>query len=60
MPASKILGPQYGIAGIKYTMDRLGYFGGLPRPPLLPVSVAGQREIDAMLTAIMGESLARS
>jgi 4-hydroxy-2-oxoglutarate aldolase len=60
MPVSKILGPQYGIAGLKYTLDRLGYFGGLPRPPLLPVSDAGKREIDAMLAAIMPESVARS
>lgn len=60
MPASKILGPQYGIAGLKYTMDRLGYYGGLPRPPLLPVGATGKGEIDAMLTAIMGESVARS
>lgn len=60
MPASKILGPQYGIAGLKYAMDRLGYLGGLPRPPLLPVSPAGKREIDAMLAAMMPESVARS
>lgn len=60
IPASKILGPQYGIAGLKYTLDRLGYFGGLPRPPLLPVTDAGKREIDAMLAAIMPESVARS
>jgi 4-hydroxy-2-oxoglutarate aldolase len=60
IPPSKILGPQYGIAGLKYTLDRLGYFGGLPRPPLLPVSAAGQREIDAMLAGIVPESVARS
>jgi 4-hydroxy-2-oxoglutarate aldolase len=60
IPPSKILGPQYGIAGLKYTLDRLGYFGGLPRPPLLPVSGAGQREIDAMLAGIVPESVARS
>lgn len=56
---AKILGPKYGIAGLKYAMDRLGYFGGLPRPPLLPVGAAGQRDIDAMLAAIEPEAVAQ-
>lgn len=53
---SKLLGPQYGIAGLKYTLDRLGYFGGSPRPPLLPVSEGGRREIDAMLANVLSET----
>lgn len=53
---SKLLGPQYGIAGLKYALDRLGYFGGSPRPPLLPVSEAGRREIDAMLADVLSET----
>jgi 4-hydroxy-2-oxoglutarate aldolase len=57
---AKILGPQHGIAGLKYAMDRLGYFGGPPRPPLLPVNAAAQREIDTMLAAIVPESAAQS
>ncbi|HUJ29896.1 MAG TPA: dihydrodipicolinate synthase family protein [Candidatus Acidoferrum sp.] len=59
MAPSKLLGPTYGIAGIKYTMDRLGYFGGLPRPPLLPVGEQGRRELDGMLAAIVPELAAR-
>jgi 4-hydroxy-2-oxoglutarate aldolase len=59
MLPSKMLGPQYGIAGIKYALDRVGYFGGLPRPPLLPVNEKAQREIDAMLAAIVPEAVAR-
>ncbi len=51
-----MLGPQYGIAGLKYTLDRLGYFGGPPRPPLLPVDEAAKREIDVMLAAIVPQS----
>lgn len=47
---AKMFGPQYGIAGLKYAMDRSGYFGGLPRLPLLPLQDAARREIDAMLT----------
>lgn len=56
---SKMLGPQYGIAGIKYALDRLGFYGGPPRPPLLPVDEEAQREIDAMLASIFPESAAR-
>jgi 4-hydroxy-2-oxoglutarate aldolase len=47
--ASEMLGTRYGIAGLKYALDRVGYFGGLPRPPLLPVNESEQHEIDAML-----------
>lgn len=46
---AKMLGAQYGIAGLKYAMDRSGYFGGLPRLPLLPLEDAAREEIDAML-----------
>jgi 4-hydroxy-2-oxoglutarate aldolase len=53
LPAARTLGPQFGIAGLKYAMDRLGFFGGPPRPPLLPVNEAAQREIDDMLAAIV-------
>lgn len=56
---AKMLGPQYGIAGLKYALGRLGYYGGPPRPPLLPVNEAAQREIDAMLAGVVSESAAR-
>lgn len=50
--ASEMLGTRYGIAGLKYALDRLGYFGGPPRPPLLPVNESEQREVDAMLARV--------
>lgn len=53
---SKLLGPRYGIAGLKYTLDRVGYFGGNPRAPLLPISEGGRREIDAMLSGVLAET----
>jgi 4-hydroxy-2-oxoglutarate aldolase len=40
---------KYGIAGLKYAMDLLGYYGGLPRSPILPVSDAAKRTIEAVL-----------
>lgn len=56
---AKMLGPRYGIAGLKYALDRLGYYGGPPRGPLLPVGESAQREIDAMLVTLVSESAAR-
>jgi 4-hydroxy-2-oxoglutarate aldolase len=53
--AGKMFGPQYGIAGLKYALDRRGYYGGPPRPPLLPVGEAARREIAAMLDALLPE-----
>jgi 4-hydroxy-2-oxoglutarate aldolase len=53
---AKILGPQYGIPGLKYALDRLGYNGGPPRPPLLPLSEAARAEIDAMLSNLTAHS----
>src|SRR5271155_5323258 len=39
---SKMLIMDYGIAGLKYAMERLGFYGGLPRAPLLSGSGAGK------------------
>ena len=58
--AASLFGPQYGIAGLKFAMDRLGYYGGPPRMPLLPVDAAARREIDAMLAAVVAESAAQN
>jgi 4-hydroxy-2-oxoglutarate aldolase len=49
---AKMLGPQYGISGLKYALDRLGYYGGTARLPLLPVNEPAKREIDAMLANV--------
>ena len=53
---AKMLGPQYGIPGLKYALDRFGYYGGPPRPPLLPLSEAAKAEIDAMLANLTAHS----
>ena len=52
---SKMLLMDYGIAGLKYAMERLGFYGGLPRPPLLEVSDAGKMEIEAMLANLISQ-----
>lgn len=57
---AKLLGSQHGIAGLKYVLDRLGYYGGPARLPLLPVNEAARREIDAMLADVAGTPAAAS
>ncbi|HLV95197.1 MAG TPA: dihydrodipicolinate synthase family protein [Candidatus Acidoferrales bacterium] len=57
--AGKLFGPQYGIAGLKYALDRRGYYGGPPRPPLLPVNEAARLEIDTLLDGLLSEAAAR-
>jgi 4-hydroxy-2-oxoglutarate aldolase len=49
---STVLGPQYGIPGLKYVLDKLGYFGGPPRRPLLPLTETAKNEIDGMLAGM--------
>jgi len=41
-----------GISGIKYAMDRLGYYGGPARRPLLPLSDAQKKEAERVLEAV--------
>ena len=40
---------KYGISGLKYAMDLLGFEGGEVRRPLLPLSVEGQVVIKSIL-----------
>jgi 4-hydroxy-2-oxoglutarate aldolase len=53
---AKLFGPQYGIAGLKYALDRIGYYGGAPRSPLLPLGASAQVEIDAMLSNLTAQT----
>lgn len=49
LPVNTAATVTYGIPGAKYALDRLGYYGGPPRPPLLPVTSAEKEKIDAIL-----------
>ena len=46
--AEKVSAP-YGVAGIKAALDLSGYHGGVPRPPLLPISAQARKQIAAAL-----------
>jgi 4-hydroxy-2-oxoglutarate aldolase len=39
----------YGIAAVKYAMDLAGYYGGLPRLPLLPLSEEDRARVNEAL-----------
>ena len=54
LPAKMLL-MDYGIGGLKYAQDRMGFYGGLPRLPLPGVSDAGRVEIDAMLANLISQ-----
>ncbi len=54
---AKMLGPQYGIVGLKYVMEHYGYVGGPTRLPLLPLTEAARREIDAMLANLGAQAV---
>jgi 4-hydroxy-2-oxoglutarate aldolase len=49
IPVNKAVTGTYGIAGLKAAMDLLGYFGGDPRPPLLPATENERTEIKEIL-----------
>jgi len=50
-PAATIVS-RLGIPGVKYAMDQRGYYGGPPRPPLLPLSETQKKEIEAALSGV--------
>jgi dihydrodipicolinate synthase/N-acetylneuraminate lyase len=48
-PAAKKVVSEMGVPAVKYAMDLNGYYGGLPRLPLLPLSAAQKAEVEAHL-----------
>jgi 4-hydroxy-2-oxoglutarate aldolase len=49
MMANAAVTSRFGVAGLKYAMDKLGYFGGKVRPPLLPLADGAKKVIDELL-----------
>jgi dihydrodipicolinate synthase/N-acetylneuraminate lyase len=49
-PATKRVVSELGIPAIKYAMDLNGYYGGLPRLPLLPATADQKREIEGVMS----------
>jgi dihydrodipicolinate synthase/N-acetylneuraminate lyase len=49
--AQRLVG-EMGISGVKYAMDFNGYYGGMVRQPLLPLTAEAKSEIEQMLANI--------
>jgi 4-hydroxy-2-oxoglutarate aldolase len=52
LKASKLIVSEAGIAGIKFVMNQRGYRGGIPRPPLLPLTEEVKKRLIALLAAL--------
>lgn len=52
-PARLVTG-KYGVPGLKYAMDLMGYYGGPPRLPLTPPSPEAKREIEEAFREVRG------
>ena len=50
--ASKRIVSEQGIAGVKYAMDLRGYYGGLPRLPLLPLTEEKKQSVANVISQI--------
>jgi 4-hydroxy-2-oxoglutarate aldolase len=48
-PVGRAITSRYGVPGLKAALDEVGYFGGDPRPPLLPVTEKVREEIRLIL-----------
>ncbi len=48
-PVNTAVTGTYGIPGLKYVCDKLGYTGGYPRTPLLPIKEEGKTALDEIL-----------
>ena len=49
MPVGRAVTSGYGIPGLKAALDLLGYYGGDPRPPLLPADSATRQAMREIL-----------
>ncbi|MCX7876430.1 MAG: dihydrodipicolinate synthase family protein [Melioribacteraceae bacterium] len=49
IPVNKAVTSKYGVAGLKYAMDLIGYFGGEPRIPLLPLNEKDKEQLKNIL-----------
>jgi len=52
MPLARSIGPIHGVPGLKAALDLLGLAGGVPRPPLRPVSPATVETLQRQLGAL--------
>lgn len=49
LPLARLVSSVYGVAGLKFALDELGFPGGPVRAPLLPVSASAAADISSAL-----------
>ena len=47
--SNKAVTAQFGVPGLKAALDMVGYYGGDPRPPLLPLGEDQRNELREIL-----------
>lgn len=50
IPVNKAVTAKYGVPGLKYAMDLLGYFGGEPRAPLSNLNDTSKEDLKLILS----------
>jgi 4-hydroxy-2-oxoglutarate aldolase len=50
--AARVVTSRFSIAGIKYACDLNGYYGGVPRIPLLPLNADQQSEVASAMSGL--------
>ena len=50
--AAELICGKYGVPGVKYACDINGYYGGLPRLPLLPLTASERALVEQSLANI--------
>lgn len=59
-PLARAVTTTYGPAGLKIAAEANGYAGGLPRPPLVPLTAAQAQEIRALVERLRAWAEART
>jgi 4-hydroxy-2-oxoglutarate aldolase len=55
-PLNSAITSRYGVAGLKYAMDQVDFYGGPTRRPLLPLNDAARDEIKRLLANVEKET----
>ena len=51
-PLNRAVVQTFGIPGLKYSLDMVGYYGGPCRLPLLPLDDESKKEMKAVLSKL--------
>jgi 4-hydroxy-2-oxoglutarate aldolase len=57
IPLNTAVTARYGVPGLKAALELAAGYGGLPRPPLLPLSSSEREQVRQMLAALEAASV---